>query len=134
MYTLTGIEGSNPFLSSTRRHAKGIMARCRVVMSEANEDGLTLNCCDHLKIIEGYLMYFVYTLQSDLNTERYYVGLTTNIDKRLLEHNSGKSIHTNKFRPWQLIRYIAFQSKDRAEKFELYLKTSSGRTFAKRRL
>jgi len=79
-------------------------------------------------------MYYVYYLRSINNPERYYVGLTIDIARRLDEHNSGKSIHTNKFKPWKLIGYIAFLEKSRAEKFELYLKTSSGRAFAKKRL
>jgi putative endonuclease len=79
-------------------------------------------------------MYFVYSIQSENNPDRYYVGLTTNVKKRLAEHNSGKSIYTNKFRPWKLVSYTAFIDKFRAEKFEAYLKTSSGRAFAKKRL
>ena len=79
-------------------------------------------------------MYFVYSIQSELEPDRYYVGLTTDIERRLEEHNSGKSIHTNKFRPWKLISYTAFVGKSRAKKFETYLKTSSGRAFAKKRL
>ncbi|MEY3197264.1 MAG: hypothetical protein RLZZ59_635 [Pseudomonadota bacterium] len=72
--------------------------------------------------------------RSENNPDRYYVGLTSNVERRLEEHNAGKSIHTNKFRPWNLIGYTAFINKDRAEKFEAYLKTSSGRAFAKKLL
>ncbi len=79
-------------------------------------------------------MYCVYSIQSENNPDKYYVGLTTDIDRRLAEHNAGKSIHTNKFRPWKIVSYTAFIGKSRAEKFEAYLKTSSGRTFAKKRL
>lgn len=79
-------------------------------------------------------MYFVYSLQSENNPDRYYVGLTSDIERRLGEHNAGKSIHTNKFKPWKLVTYTAFLDKSRAEKFESYLKTSSGSAFAKKRL
>lgn len=79
-------------------------------------------------------MYFVYSLQSENNPDRYYVGLTLDVERRLEEHNAGKSIHTNKFRPWKLISYTAFIDKVKAQKFEAYLKTSSGRAFAKKRL
>jgi len=79
-------------------------------------------------------MYYVYSIQSQKNQTKYYIGLTTDIDRRLKEHNSGKSIHTNKFRPWKVVSYTAFFNKSRAEKFEVYLKTSSGRAFAKKRL
>ncbi len=79
-------------------------------------------------------MYFVYSIQSIHNPDRYYVGLTLDVERRLAEHNSGKSIHTNKFRPWALVSYTAFIDKSKAEKFEAYLKSSSGRAFSKKRL
>jgi putative endonuclease len=79
-------------------------------------------------------MYYVYHLQSKNNPDKYYVGLTTDVEKRLAEHNAGKSIYTNKFKPWRVISYTAFVDKSKAEKFEAYLKTSSGRAFAKKRL
>jgi putative endonuclease len=79
-------------------------------------------------------MYYVYSIQSENNPDKYYVGLTTDVERRLEEHNAGKSIHTNKFRPWKIVSYTAFLCKSRAEKFEAYLKTSSGRAFAKKRL
>jgi len=79
-------------------------------------------------------MYYVYHIQSEVNPARYYVGFTTDLDRRLEEHNTGKSIHTNKFKPWKLVSYTAFIDRERAEKFELYLKTPSGRAFSKKRL
>lgn len=83
---------------------------------------------------DGLFMYFVYSIQSENNLDRYYVGLTSDVKRRLEEHNAGKSIHTNKFRPWKIVSYTAFIDKSRAEEFEVYLKTSSGRAFAKKRL
>ena len=77
-------------------------------------------------------MYFVYSIQSQIDSERYYIGITTDIMRRLEDHNAGKSVHTNKFKPWKLLTYIAFTEKLKAEKFELYLKTDSGRAFSKR--
>ena len=79
-------------------------------------------------------MYYVYSIQSENNPDKYYVRLTTDVERRLEEHNTGKSIHTNKFGPWKIVSYTAFLCKSRAEKFEAYLKTSSGRAFAKKRL
>lgn len=83
---------------------------------------------------DGRFMYFVYSIQSQDNPDRYYIGLTSDVERRLAEHNAGKSIHTNKFRPWKLVTYTAFADKSKAENFEIYLKTSSGRAFAKKRL
>ena len=92
-------------------------------------------CHGEAESVDGLLsMYFVYSIQSELFPNRYYVGLTKDVEVRLKEHNSGKSTHTNKFRPWQLVSYTAFADKFKAEKFEDYLKTSSGRAFAKKRL
>jgi putative endonuclease len=83
-------------------------------------------------------VYYVYSIQNSIqsknNPDRYYVGLTTNVERRLKEHNAGKSIHTNKFMSWKLVSYTAFVDKSRAEKFEIYLKKASGRAFAKKRL
>jgi len=76
--------------------------------------------------------YIVYSLQSLIDPSRYYIGITTDIEQRLSEHNSGKSIHTNKFKPWKLMAYIGFSDKIKAQNFESYLKTGSGRTFCKR--
>ena len=86
--------------------------------AERNEGGLTV--------------YFVYSIQSENNPDRYYVGLTTELARRLEEHNAGKSIHTNKFKPWKFTISVAFSDKTKAEKFEKYLKTSSGRAFCKK--
>jgi putative endonuclease len=80
----------------------------------------------------GYHMWYVYILRSEKAPDRFYIGLTANLKCRHEEHNAGKSIHTNKFIPWKLVIYIAFADKDKAEKFERYLKSASGRSFAKK--
>jgi len=77
-------------------------------------------------------MYFVYSIQSEVNPGRYYIGITTDVTRRLQEHNTGKSVHTNKFKPWKFLIYIAFIDKPKAQKFEAYLKTGSGRAFCRR--
>jgi putative endonuclease len=77
-------------------------------------------------------MTFVYVLQSETNPEAHYIGLTNDTARRLDEHNSGKSVHTNKFRPWKLVVSIGFADPAKANQFEDYLKSGSGRAFAKR--
>ncbi len=77
-------------------------------------------------------MTFVYILQSELDPERYYTGISDDPSRRLTEHNSGHSTHTNKFRPWKLIVTIAFDDPAKAVAFERYLKSGSGRAFAKK--
>ena len=78
-------------------------------------------------------MYYAYILRSKTFPDQTYVGWTSDLRKRLAEHNSGKSIHTNKFKPWDLAAYLALPEKPLAEQFERYLKSGSGRAFAKRR-
>jgi predicted GIY-YIG superfamily endonuclease len=60
--------------------------------------------------------------------------MTTDLRQRLKEHNAGKSCHTSKFKPWQLITYVAFSSRAKADSFERYLKSGSGHAFANKRL
>ena len=77
-------------------------------------------------------MTFVYILQSEVDTTKFYIGLSNDPVRRLIEHNGGKSIHTNKHRPWKLTVSVAFDDATKANAFERYLKSGSGRAFAKR--
>jgi predicted GIY-YIG superfamily endonuclease len=77
-------------------------------------------------------MYYVDILQSIEKPEHFYTGLTSNLKLRLEEHNSGKARHTNKYKPWKLKSYFAFCDKEAAERFEIFLKSGSGREFAKK--
>ena len=77
-------------------------------------------------------MKYVYTLRSLNFPGRYYTGITSDINKRLAEHNSGKSSHTSKYKPWTLIYYTCFAVDEQATKFEKYLKTGSGIAFSKK--
>ena len=79
-------------------------------------------------------MYYTYILRSENSPDQTYVGSTSDLRKRLAEHNAGKSIHTNKFKPWDLMAYVALPEKHLAEQFEKYLKSGSGRAFASRHL
>ena len=78
--------------------------------------------------------FYVYILQSDFNGKHFYVGRTEDLRARLKKHNSGEVPHTAKFRPWQIKTAIAFTGPQQAVEFERYLKTASGRAFAKKRL
>jgi len=48
------------------------------------------------------------------------------------KHNRGEVGHTAKFMPWRIETAVAFLSRDKAAAFELYLKSGSGRAFARR--
>jgi len=78
--------------------------------------------------------FYVYILQSELQTEHFYVGFTEDLQDRLKMHNTGHVPHTIKFRPWRIKTAIAFTCREQASQFERYLKTASGRAFAKKRL
>jgi putative endonuclease len=79
-------------------------------------------------------MRYVYLLQSIDHPDETYVGLTDDLRSRFSAHNAGRSPHTAKFRPWRLVSYVAFADERKAVEFERYLKSASGRAFAKKRL
>ena len=79
-------------------------------------------------------MKYVYLLQSIRNPNQRYIGITSDISDRLKAHNEGRSPHTSKFKPWELITYIGFSNESKAVEFEKYLKSGSGRAFARKRL
>ena len=78
--------------------------------------------------------FYVYIIQSLKDPNRFYTGFTENIENRLKDHNSGKNSHTAEFKPWRIKTAIAFTDRQKALNFERYLKNSSGRAFAKKRL
>jgi predicted GIY-YIG superfamily endonuclease len=79
-------------------------------------------------------MKYVYILQSVDFPAETYIGLTDDLRQRLAAHNAGQAKHTSKFKPWRLETYVAFSDDQKAVDFERYLKSSSGRAFAKKRL
>lgn len=79
-------------------------------------------------------MKYVYILQSVEFPDRYYVGVTSDLKSRLAKHNAGEVSHTSKYVPWSLKTYVAFSDEAQAFAFEKYLKSASGRAFAKKRL
>ena len=74
----------------------------------------------------------VYVLKSACPKERYYIGLTSDVRARVADHNRGRCSHTARSRPWQLHVTIELPDERRALDFERYLKSGSGRAFAKR--
>ncbi len=79
-------------------------------------------------------MFYVYILCCITGPERFYVGFTTDLKRRLQEHNAKKVPHTAQHAPWKLKTFVAFSERKQAQDFERYLKTASGRAFAKKRL
>ena len=77
-------------------------------------------------------MFYAYILQSIADSKQLYRGHTADLKQRLAEHNSGKCLHTSKFKPWKVKFYAAFETVELAQKFERYLKSGSGHAFASR--
>ncbi|OGH12713.1 MAG: hypothetical protein A2776_03290 [Candidatus Levybacteria bacterium RIFCSPHIGHO2_01_FULL_40_10] len=77
-------------------------------------------------------MYYVYLLR--LVNKSIYTGSTPDLKRRVMEHESGKSISTKNYRPVKMIWYCAFTNRLQARKFENYLKTGSGQAFRNKRL
>jgi len=71
------------------------------------------------------MKYFVYFLKS-IKDEHYYIGCTTNPEKRLIEHNSGSNQSTKKWKLWKLIYTEEYDDKHSAFKREWHLKHPKG--------
>lgn len=78
-------------------------------------------------------MKYVYILKSIKEPGRHYTGITDNVEERLKAHNAGRVTHTSKYIPWCLETAIMFSDNQKAFNFEKYLKSGSGRAFAKKR-
>ena len=78
------------------------------------------------------MMWFVYILKCADGS--YYTGCTSDIERRILEHNSHKVHYTMDKTPVILNNYVAFKDKYRAFEFEKYLKTGSGIAFRNKHL
>ena len=79
-------------------------------------------------------MYYVYRVQSEKDASRFYTGFTEDLKKRINAHNKGSNKSTAPFRPWKLVFYAGFDERETALDFERYLKTGSGKAFARKRL
>jgi putative endonuclease len=79
-------------------------------------------------------MKYVYLLRSLSRPQETYIGLTDDLQRRLDEHNGGKSPHTSKNTPWRIEVAVRFADESKATDFERYLKSGSGHAFAKRHL
>ncbi|WP_200974974.1 GIY-YIG nuclease family protein [Echinicola sp. 20G] len=71
-------------------------------------------------------MYTVYALRSEV-AKRIYVGFTSDLERRLEEHNAGKTKSTKGFTPWKLIYKEEVESRALARKREKYWKSGIGK-------
>ncbi|MGD0916052.1 MAG: GIY-YIG nuclease family protein [Thermodesulfobacteriota bacterium] len=72
------------------------------------------------------MSYFVYVLKSQSN-DSSYVGHTSNLEKRLVEHNNGRSLSTRRKRPWRLVYKEEYTTRSDAVARERYFKSVQGR-------
>jgi len=79
-------------------------------------------------------MHYAYILRSISQPDKLYYGSTTDLKKRFSVHNAGGNVSTHPYRPWILAWYGGFPCKQTAADFERYLKTASGKAFARKRL
>ncbi|WP_318309742.1 GIY-YIG nuclease family protein [Flagellimonas crocea] len=75
-------------------------------------------------------MYYAYVLRSEVDG-RLYKGHCENIEKRLKEHNTGKTKSTKGFMPWELFYFETFKTREEAIEREKFFKTGKGREFLK---
>jgi putative endonuclease len=75
-------------------------------------------------------MWIVYILKCNDNT--YYVGCTGNMEDRLVRHRRGDVLYTSSRLPIEISYQSVFFDKYKAYEFEKYLKSGSGRAFAKK--
>ena len=71
-------------------------------------------------------MFFVYIIYSE-KLRKKYIGYSTDLKERLIEHNKGKSSFTSSGDKWELVYYEVFKSKKDAQREERFLKTGKGR-------
>ena len=79
------------------------------------------------------MFWYIYILRS-LNNKELYIGFTSDINKRLKEHNRGLVFSTKPYLPWRIIHFEAYRDENDAKRREKYLKTSQGSRLLKRML
>ena len=77
-------------------------------------------------------MYYVYIIKNVNGV--IYKGYTTDLKRRIQEHNNGSTRTTRGQGNHELIWYCAFPTKTQALQFENYLKSGSGIAFMKKHL
>ena len=71
-------------------------------------------------------MHYTYILFSRRNN-KFYIGYTSNLERRIAEHKSGKVYSTHRFFEPKLVFYEAFLAEEDAKRRERYFKTTKGK-------
>ncbi len=67
-------------------------------------------------------MFVVYILWSPSNA-KFYIGQTSNLDRRIHEHNAGQSNSTKSGRPWSLVYCENYKTRSDSVKRERQIKS-----------
>ena len=70
-------------------------------------------------------MYTVYIIKS-INSNKYYIGCSSDFERRLMEHNNAQNISTKKDRPWKVIYIEKFDNQSEAYAREKKIKSYKG--------
>ncbi len=77
-------------------------------------------------------MFYVYILK--LNNDQLYTGYTSDLKRRLAEHQSGHSPFTSERLPVELIHYEAYKLESDARRREHFLKTTEGKRLLRQQI
>jgi len=79
-------------------------------------------------------MYFVYILKS-MRVNAYYIGVTSDMKRRLAQHNASENRSTKRYIPWRMVYLEGYASEEDAKDREKKLK-QFGKVYAqlKRRI
>ena len=76
--------------------------------------------------------FHVYVLRSQ-STGRLYIGTTKDVQRRLAEHESGRSKATRGRGPWEIVHTEQYATPGEARRREYYIKHSPGARREKRK-
>ncbi len=90
------------------------------------------NIKKELEIIPFFIaentMFTVYIIHSEV-LDRFYIGYTNNLERRLYEHNRIKGKYTDTGIPWQLVFSESFVTKKEAMNREKFIKSKKSKSF-----
>ncbi len=79
------------------------------------------------------MSYYTYVIYSE-RYDYFYKGHCENLQKRLTEHNLGKTKSIRPFIPFKYVYYEEFTNREEAIEREKYFKTAAGRRFLKAKI
>jgi putative endonuclease len=77
------------------------------------------------------LNYFLYILKSQ-KVDKYYTGISSDPERRLIFHNSIEKGFTARYRPWQIVLKLEFDSEEIAFKMEKKIKRMKSKAYIKK--